>query len=64
MNIARPGPCPHCDDDHIKASCLAPFGVYGGCKSARIVWDAGYAAGVASCAETQTEIDADRGRGR
>ena len=44
--IARPGPCPHCDDDHVKASCLAPFGVYGGCKSARVVWDAGHAVGL------------------
>jgi len=39
----RPGPCPHCDDDHVKAACLAPFGVYGGCRSARVAFDAGAA---------------------
>ena len=44
--LKRPGPCPRCDDDHIQATCLAPFGVYGGCKSARVVWDAGHAAGL------------------
>jgi len=44
--LKRPGLCPHCDDDHVKASCLAPYGVYGGCKSARVVWDAGHAVGL------------------
>ena len=42
--IARPGPCPRCDDAYIKATCLAPFGVYGGCRSARVIWDAAIAA--------------------
>lgn len=42
--LQRPGPCPRCDDDHIQASCLAPFGVYGGCRSARAIWDAATAA--------------------
>jgi hypothetical protein len=49
--LTRPGPCPRCDDDHIQATCLAPFGVYGGCKSARVAWDAGHTA-------TATNIDA------